>query len=508
MKTVTINNFSGGLAEDLREQKTNTFAYASGFDTYSNSHKISPYRTTETETIDSGTLTDFKMTDVCIMKDSVNTNIYALGQVGSADTNAKFFQKATANDLTTAFQGATGGEDTTNVVVANTLVPYKERLYALKTDNTDSYLIQYIHSTGTLTTKADGGATTTLNGVALSGVRPFRHPKDDILYIAHGRTISKLDDTTLTRNVLALPSDLQITSLTDYGNYLAIATTPIVGGVNCKVYLWDRDSSLATLSEVLDFGEGTLNVLENIDGVLVGVMTDAIPVGAARYNIKPKLIVKIYAGGSPQVVKTVSASSTITLYRYKAKQSNKLYFACQGTFNGTATPFQIWTVSRTQSGWSVSQDRLVKDANEAITINGFNLIGDYLWVGFYDDADGRFYRTKGEDVTATYPTCTYESLINPSMETGDKTKKKKLNAISVAKSSTTGALTVYYKVDGGSYNTIGTLSASGSLVLKATNESTGIPFADGYEYQFKVESTSGAEFTELKYAYEVTPELI
>ena len=149
MSEKIINNFSGGIAQDIREPKTNTFSYASGFDVFSNARKLTPYRNMETESIDSGTLSNYAMSEVVVMKDSVNTNIYALGQAGVADLNPKFFQKSTAMDISASFQAATGGEDTTNSVLRGTLVAYKSKLYCLKTDNTNTFLTEYNHATAT-----------------------------------------------------------------------------------------------------------------------------------------------------------------------------------------------------------------------------------------------------------------------------------------------------------------------------------------------------------------------
>jgi len=213
MKVRTINTFSGGVAKDIREPRTNTFSYASGFDTFSNAHKLSPYRTMETESVDSGTLANFVMTDVVIMKDATGTQLYALGQVGAADTNTKFFQKASAMDISASFQALTNGEDTTNNVIACTLQSYNQRLYALKTDNTNTFLVEYNRQTTTLTTKADGGATTTLTGVA-TNVKPFVHPMDDILYIGHSNWISKQEKGAVTQRL-----DGTLQNLTAFTNY-------------------------------------------------------------------------------------------------------------------------------------------------------------------------------------------------------------------------------------------------------------------------------------------------
>jgi hypothetical protein len=58
-------------------------------------------------------------------------------------------------------------------------------------------------------------------------------------------------------------------------------------------------------------------------------------------------------------------------------------------------------------------------------------------------------------------------------------------------------------VDGGSWRTIMTVTASGTTVGEAMCEADGNNFTAGREYEFDVESTGGAEFTALEYGYEI-----
>lgn len=503
MKPISINNFSGGMAEDVRESRTDTFSYASNFDTYSNANRLSPYRTMETESIDSGTLTDFKITDVCIMKDSLNTNIYGLGRAGVSDENPKFFQKSSAMNITSSFQACTTGEDTSGIVIPGTLKEYKNKLYAMKQDGTSTYVISYDHATSTL-----AAVGTITNGFPTGNVlwaRPFRHPQDDKLYCGGGNKLYVWNNSAFSDTGLVLPSDSVITSFTDYGAYLAIFTAPTVGGGSSKIFLWDVGRVLTTPQEIIDLGEGTVTVGENINGVLLAIMSNKTPTTDSVFNIKTKLAVKAYYGGTTIAIKEItSTSDTFTLPTFKSKNNNRLFFACASSINGTSLN-QLWVVSKNGTKWSVTPDRLINN-DTALTgnINGLSIIGDYLWANF--NTVGSLFRTRL--ASATYPTSVYESLINPGMEQGDRTKKKKLGSVSCAKSNSTGQLVLKYSVDGSAYVTVGTLSTGGSLVLKGTNESDGKPFNDGYEYQFKVESTLGAEPTELKYTYEVTNELV
>lgn len=506
MKPIVINQFDGGMCEDIREPRTDTFSYASNFDTFSNKNRLTPYRTMETESVDSGVLTDFKITDVCIMRDATNTNIYGLGRAGSSDQNPKFFQKSTPMDITSAFQAASGGEDSSHSVIPGTLVEYKTRLFAMKTDSSaNTYVIAYNHVAGSIASIGTIAAYPMVSS-NVAFPRPFRHPQDDKLYFGAGSVVASYDNSSFDADVgLILPTDCYITSLTDYGSYLAIFTAPTVGGGSSKLFLWDVGRALTTPQEVIDLGEGTVTVGENVNGVLISIMTNKTPTTNSLFNIKTKLLVKAYYGGTPVPLKEITTTSDVfTLPSFKSKNNNRLFFACEASVNGTSLN-QIWVVSKNGNKWSVSPDRTVNnDTPLTGNINGFSLIGDYLWANFNTAS---LFRTRL--ASATYPTSTYESLINPGMAEDDRTKKKTLKVISVSKSSSTGQLVLKYRVDStSSYTTIGTLSAGGSLVLKAANQSNAQPFNSGYEYQFLVESTLGAELTEVKYTYEVLNELI
>ncbi|GAH30408.1 unnamed protein product, partial [marine sediment metagenome] len=85
---------------------------------------------------------------------------------------------------------------------------------------------------------------------------------------------------------------LYITSICEFGNYLAIGAAPLSGLGGSVVYLWDRDSSLTTLSEIIDFGEGNLRVLEEIDGVLIGISS----VGGTSDRFDDKAVFRLVSG--------------------------------------------------------------------------------------------------------------------------------------------------------------------------------------------------------------------
>lgn len=498
MITRTINTFTGGMAEDLREPSTTSFSYASGFDTYSNANKLTPYRQTVTEVSSSGTITDWGMTDVVIMRYGTTSNLYALGHA-SGNSKPKFFEKGTAMTVTANWDICTNGEDSSGTVIPGSLTAFKGKLYAMKTDGTHTYVIDYNRSTVTLS--ATGTITNGYPNIPSNTYwpKPYVHPKSGSLFFGAGGQMAyyRTSWVLLPTDLIPDYSNVYITSFTEYGSWLAIATAPINGDGVSKVHLWDMVS--ANINDTIDFGAGTLAILDNIDGYLVGVMSNEVPSLGTDFTFKSKLTIKAYAGGTPQDIKEITSDdSSFSLQNFKARGNKRFFFSCKATINGVAIN-QTWVVGRSKGNWYVTPDRLVNN-NTALSgnVTGLSLVGDVMWAGFDTN---KFYRTNVS--SALYPTATYESLINPNMALEDRTKLKKLKFVSVAKDSTTGQLVVYVSVDGAAYVAVATLAASGKLVKKETKTATGIALPDGYEFQFKVESTTGAELTEVKYAYEV-----
>ena len=73
MSIVKINKFSGGLAEDVREKRTDTFAVAKNFNTFDNDY-LKPYRNTESESLSTGTINGYKITDAVVNTSSNSTS--------------------------------------------------------------------------------------------------------------------------------------------------------------------------------------------------------------------------------------------------------------------------------------------------------------------------------------------------------------------------------------------------------------------------------------------------
>lgn len=490
MKQVIINNFNGGIAKDNRTTNTNESEVSVNFDIQSNTNKITPYIDQEAESLSSGDITDKLISDVTTGEFG---GFAAVGRNGSSSpTVVDLYSKDSSTDITatwTSYASLSGASG----YLKNTLATYLGNNYLI---TGDKHIRMYNGSWNDLATVS--GSVWAEMGQS----RPFRHLADDLLYIAIDKYVYRTNSAgTAASLYFTFPSNFLTTSLTSYGNDLAVSISPKYAGKS-YVALLDRISTNTSARDLVDWGEGSLAIVENIGGVLIGVSTNEtlFNSGSTFTSIKDKKIyVKAYAGGSVETIQEIEIPSIITLKNYKYVKNNRLYFGCTGD---TA----LYAVYKNNSGkWVVTKEHYIANGSTATVFRGFSFLGDYLFTMF-DTAGGTgfFYRT---DNASTYTnTSTYTTTINPAMDIGDRAKFKKLKKIfvSYAPLSANAQVVVKYRVDSDTdYTTILTETTDNRLRSFATTESTSKPFKEGYEYQFKIESTGGAEITEIRYEYDI-----
>jgi len=505
MKTVTINNFSGGVV-DPRETLSNTASSARHF--LLGKTKLEPYRDMETEALDTGTLADYDITNVIRYNyTGTSQTFFALGHK-SGQTPAKIFEKTT-DTPSSNFQASTSGEDTTGVVIEGSLIGYKGALYFLKTLTGNTVLCKYVYG-GPVSDIGTIGASPT--GSTSVVPQMFIHPKDGRLYMASGSTMGVYDGTTLTTR--GFSSNHNINAITYLGSNIVIGMTAKDSN-NSVLGLWDGSLTSSVLTDVVEFGNDTLLILENLGDVVVGVSTISVG-GASDVGTENNVIIRGYNGGTTQILRTIQskASTNYTrVYARKAKKNNILYFPASIHLNGTRT-YQIYAFYKNELGqWVLTPDRKPFNNTELVNedITSVSTVGDYMWVSFKtSSATGKLYRTNDNEVYTS--TSSYETTVNPNMEVSDKSKKKQLKAVSLRCGSPSGAthtVTLSYSVDGGAFNTIYTGSSSSIVrVIEEVGQSDYKQFLEAREYIFKIETTGNGEIYELKYAYEVKPTLI
>lgn len=495
-RKIYLRKFDGGHAEDVRGDSTDECEFSKNFDIFTNPHKLIPYGDSVAETVSGSTMDDIEIDNVDVSLIGSSYIMTGAGYESGSSAKPAFFTKA---DIVTTFssQAVAAG----NTYVKNSLVVFREKAYALGWNGSNQITLYRYNS---------GGSVTAAGTVAVTEVpiaKPFVHPEDNVLYIVCGNVIATFTiiggTDTMTTYSTILPTGFQATSQCDYGNYLAIAMRPLRGNGNSVTYLWGRDGTINTLQGTIDFGEGSINLLENLDNNLFAVMT---PQTTLFTNITNKITVKGYAGGAVETIKSITNGSTATATIYKQKNGGKVYF-------GFANDDAIYAFGKNKSGkYIITKDRyLFNGTTIGSSFSGVSMIGDVMWRAFTTLA-GVFtlMRSKvaqlGESITYT-STSTYRTLVNPSMPLEDRYTDKLLKGVRIAYTgATTGTTVLKYSVNGGAFTTIiSDTNAAGEQCTEANTESDGVPLGQGREFQFQVETTGGAQVKEIDYYYDNLP---
>ena len=480
-----INNFASGISDDPREDNATKFQVAKHFDIFSNPSRLTPYRSLEADTETSVSSTDLKQ---YLVKDflyhSSSAKLFGLGQTGAGLT--KIVQKA---DATTGQWTKPATSEGIGAVQNGCFIEYKDILWGFQGTN---QIFKWTIATNTITNSA---STTGVTITSVAQGLVF----NDYLYLPYNNKIWRATDaTTFSDAYLTLPTNFKITSLTQWGKYIAIGVAPVstFNGVS-KVVLWDGIST--EIQESIDWGEGELRILETIEGFLVGVTDRYLnnAVGAGRGS----MIVQVYSGGVPQVVKEVftQALTGKTIPIQKAVKNNRLFWAAKIMTNSAGTTYNegIWSFGRKNINFpfALNLDINVDSTDGSVNTSGIQSIGsagNYFFITH--SGDGSILKT---DDTAAYTfSSAYESQV---FDFGDIDSDKTLLSLKVSfrKQLAGESVTAKYRVDGAtSWTTIGTASTDGTLSRTFLNiESTGAAFASGREYEFQLLSTGGLEIT-------------
>lgn len=483
---ISINSFYGGISDDPRKSSSSEFTISKHFDIFSQPNRLIPYRSLEADTNDGSTATGMKQ---YFVKDflyaSGSAKLYGLGQTAGGLTKIVYKADATTGNWTVP--SSSEGDD---VVLNGCFVEYKDYIWGFQGA---SKVWKWGLLSGTPSITNSAGTVGTITSVAQGVIA-----KDDNLYLPYNNKLVRVTSGgTVNDAVLTLPTNFKITSICNYGNYLAIACAPIstYNGVS-KVFLWNLTST--DVQEAIDWGEGELRVIETIEGMIVGV-TDRYLNNATGAG-KGSMIIQVYQGGSPQLVKEVFTQSLSgkTMPISKAVKNNRVFFSAKLMTNSTGTEYNegIWSFGRKNASYPYSLTLDIIDENiNTSGIQSFGTAANYFFIAH--SADGSIDKT--DDTSAYTFSSIYETQI---FDFGDVDSDKRLESIKVSfkKLATGESITVKIKVDDAtSWTTIGSFSTVGALSRTFINiESTGLALPSGKEYKFQITSTGGAEITGFK----------
>ena len=316
-----------------------------------------------------------------------------------------------------------------------------------------------------------------------------------------------------------LPAEYTIPCLSYFGNYLAIPGYSSASNRGSIVYLSDRDTSLTTFAESINWGAGQLKILNNLDGVLIGISTNSANTNGSVQDLD-SIYIKGYSGGSePFVIKEIKAQhlsasgqpSVSINQRVNFVYKNRLYFSINVAPNDGISNnyYGLWSVGRNKltGQYSVTMERVATNSNTETGVLAAAISGDF--VSMAHTTEGTLtYTTNGQTSSSSYgATSIYESIINPEMTGADRILDKQLDTFAVhCQPLTTGQqIVAKYRVDStGSWTTIFTkTSTSPDTKLTVCESSTagGTQFTSGRNYEFRLESTGGAVITGYSYKY-------
>lgn len=478
-----INQFFGGIADDIRKASSNEFSISKHFDIFSNPHRLTPYRSLEADTNDGSTSTGMKQ---YLVRDafyaSASTKLYGLGQTGAGLTKIVYKADATTGNWTLPSSSEGNG-----AVKNGCFFEYKD--YAWGFQGTNQIFKWGLLSGSPSITNSVATVATTISSVA-NGVIAA----DGNAYMAYNNVVVRIatDASTVTDSAKTVPANFKITSLANYGSYLAIGCSPKDSfNGESKVFIWNLSSDL--FAETIPWGDGELRVLEVVEGLLVGIsdryLNNATGAG------KGSMVIRGYSGGSAQVLKEVFTQALVgkTIPTSKVVKNDRLFFAAKIMTNSAGTEYNegIWSFGRKNVNYpyALTLDVVCEEA-DTDGIQGFWTAGNYFFIAHSND--GSIHKTN-DSATYTY-TSVFETLI-----WGDGVTNRKLNEfiLTTAPIPTGGSVTLKIKWDDEtSFTTVGTLSTVGATSRHFINiESTSAALPTSREMQFRIESQGGVEVT-------------
>jgi len=501
MATIIQNKWDNGQAEDVRTTSLNQNALSQNFDTITEPHRLNPMVSSVAES--PTVVADSEMSDVLIGQVAGNNYYVGIGYESQSSYLTTFYTKTNVNG--TFSKQAVGNY----VYSKGSGVAYKNQVYAVEYQAGSPSYYNLIRFDGANSVTTVGSATVSSSSSTVLQAHCFVHPEDNILYMLVGDTISKWDGTTFSTVSTILPTGFSVSSVTNYGTYLAITMNSDTNSLSPVCYLWGRDTSINTLQETIDLGEGSVAIVENLNNNLIFVMSVG---GYGQTVLDERMMIKEYAGNTVETLVNLVVGDLVgDPYSYKAKSGNHLYFV-------TANSDCIWSFGKNKTGnYVLNQSRFIINGDKVTgytypyigSIGGLSMIGDIIWVAGYPMAGGDYIMMRtlsNSDGIAYAGTSIYKTTINPNMPIIDRYDEKQLEAVQVSFTGSGGTIQIKYSVDGSEMSALiptseNTTTLGKEDVIIMTNEDGGEPLLSGREFQFQIESYGGVKIKELRYKY-------
>ena len=514
-----LDRFDGGLVNDPRDPRGNVCRMVSNYDVITNPRKMTPYHQTEdgNTSQSADTIRNFAVA----LRTGTTYSIYGLGRISAVSNLAKIYYKdltsGAAKDLDdNDWSAAASGESATGSATNFNLFTYYRKtgmIYGAR----DGSNIWNFSPTGAGFTDSSVAVTYTDIGQGLV------HSKDDILYIPYYNNgggaglksaVAKYDGTTWTTTsgivaALLLPDYLAPVSICEMGSLIATGCTPASAEGNSIVYFWNRDSTLTTVSESVDWGPDVLRILEYIDGELIGISQQggaSAPGGVnprTASSLQDRIIFRRLEGNRAVKFLEIVRDGDVTnvgstrIPIAKQKVNNRLFFMMLVEFGGVVRD-GLWSIGKNSFGeWTLIHEQTTNNDTALVvgdTLENFYVLDDFRFM-VSQNAAGTWSMTKtAEGPTAFSHYSVYETV---RYNGGDSSLVKDLTGATVTHEPlpANASVEVAYRTDEDTAWTLILTSDTDNAISKsAVNiESSGAALPKDYrEIQFRLRSTGGA----------------
>lgn len=501
IKELRKNRFDGGKVFDDRQLSASGFASSINFDIHETPSTLTPVRSYEADEGYNSDTDGIKPAVIRVIGQVGTSTLYGVGYKING-TGRKLYKKSIADSEWTAVNGGDG-----NAAESATGCPVPG--FYIEQFNSSGEGLHWFLS-GSATTPTASTWYIGLNSYATPAVacdfakkalslNPTFYPQgilgvDGAVYVSDDYKIHKCANTgTITDSIFTVSRNFSITSLCLYGNYLAIA---IYGQGRSKVLLWDYSSAQA--SEVIDWGEGALLVLENIEGQLVGITDKYInsSLFSSATGGNGSMQIKVWGGGSPVSINEVRAQGVVAgaIKQFKYIKGGKLYWYAKIPLDSTGTNYEegLWTFGRKISSqpFALSLEREIAGT----VFEGFYGVGNYLYLP--NSQDGSIDRTSAST------TFSLNSTYDTEIITDDKSYNEKHAQgfmVSFEPREANQTINVRYRKDQETSWTL--IQPSPSIATGDVKALYSLDF-NFREIQFRIESSGGAKITGWKFRYE------
>lgn len=488
---IFINRFDGGMSEDKRDGWvfngnlgiTNKYSITRNYDVFTYPKKLVPFGSF-LSLEDSNKMCKFIYCPTTISGSGI-PSVYRLHGFGAHTDGTVRIYRCDVDSGVTTFSLATNG---TGTKVRNEDVFFYYKGYI------------YLFSGGDSLSRYDvgqNGFTDQYQAIDYSNVaQPVHHLTDDCAYFFANNVVYRLNNTTWDGAVLTLPPNYRISGGIAFGNYLGVFAENMGNfDVRTELFLWDRDSSLATVSKRINCGNGKLRAYGVLRGSII-IVIETSPLNNDFSQVLGKYAIrKIYENSFETLNElTIDTKITTDAYTYLGKtqfiEDNKLYFPATLTLNGD-TRHGIFIVDY------LGRISMAIVNGNWTSIQGIYKVGNTWYVGnsnggatYYSSVPVAYGLNIGE----------YETLI---FNAGDSSKKKDLVAVTLTHEPlpASGSLVLAYRKDNETSWTNLLTSSTENSIHASTNAS--LP-KDWKEIQLKVTASGKSVLTSLKARVEIT----